>query len=386
MKQKLLLTINSLRSGGAERVVSHLLNHLQDDFEIHLALYNNAIGYDIPADIKIVDLKQSEDSNQLITLLKLPTLSYRLSRYCKQNDIKLSVAFLNRPSYINAFMRNWWGYKGRIVACERTHQTTMLKTRSWSSRVITRFLLKYSYGSVDLVLANSQEMKEDLRTNLHVKTPIEVIYNPVVIKELQTKMLEPVNFVFSPGIFYFIAVGSFRQEKNFPLMIETLAHLKGMNCKLLLIGDGPDEALLRERVKEEGLTEQVIFCGRDKNPFKYIHKCDAFVLCSDVEGFPNVLLEALACGKPVISTDCKSGPREMLAPSTDPTIQLTNDFSVEEFGVLSPVGNAAVLASAMKKMMEDEGLRSRLTERAASRAADFDISIIKKYFVKAFAG
>jgi len=386
MKPSLLICINSLRSGGAERVVSQLLAHMQDEFDIHLALYSHIIEYDIPQGIKILDLKQSEDDGQIAMLLKLPSLSRRVSRYCKENNITHSVAFLNRPCYINALMRSWWGYKGRVVMCERTHQTTMLKTRSALTRITTKFLINASYNRADLVLANSNAMKADLRDNLHVKTPIEVIYNPVDIKELQSKMQQPVNISFSKDTFYFVAVGNFRKEKNFPLVLNALAQIKDMNCKLLLVGDGPLKDSFLQQVKDLGITEQVIFCGRDNNPFKYIHKCGSFILCSDVEGFPNVLLEAIACGKPVISTDCKSGPREMLAPSTDPNMQLTDHFSEEEFGILTPVGNATIMATAMKKMMTDEPLRNRLQQKAANRAADFDISIIRKYFQKAFVG
>ena len=386
MKQKILLTINSLRSGGAERVVSQLLAHLQDDFDIHLALYNHTIEYDIPAGIKILDLNQSENDGQVSMLLKLPWLSYKVSRYCKQNDIRYSVAFLNRPCYINALMRSLWGYKGRMVMCERTHQTAMLKTKSALTSAITKFLIKASYNRADLVLANATAMKKDLHENLHVNTAIQVIYNPVDILDLQLKIQEPVNFDFTDKTFYFIAVGNFRKEKNFPVLLDAFALIKEVDCKLLLIGDGIMEKTLRQKVIELRIADRVVFCGRDNNPFKYIYKCDSFVLCSDVEGFPNVLLEALACGKPVISTDCKSGPREMLAPETDPAIQLTDRFSEEEFGILTPVGNAAIMAEAMKKMATDENLRNRLAEKSAKRAADFDISVIRKYFVKAFAG
>ena len=386
MKPKLLLTINSLRSGGAERVVSQLLAHMQEDFDIHLALYNHTIEYDIPPGIKILDLNQPENDAQITMLLKLPSLSYKLSKYCKKNAISHSVAFLNRPCYINALMRSWWGYKGRVVMCERTHQTAMLETKPVLTRAITKFLIRHSYNRADLVLANAQTMKEDLRNNLHVRTPIEVIYNPVDIQDLKSKMQEQVNIDFLPGIFYFAAVGNFRKEKNFPLLLHAFALIKEMNCKLLLVGDGLLENTLKQMLQELGIGDKVIFCGRDSNPFKYIHKCHSFILCSDVEGFPNVLLEALACGKAVISTDCKSGPREMLAPSTDPNLQHTDHFSEEMFGMLTPVGNAALMAAAMKKMIIDEALRNRLQEKAAKRATDFDISIIKKLFVKAFVG
>ena len=116
--------------------------------------------------------------------------------------------------------------------CERTHQTTMLKTRSALTRITTKFLINASYNRADLVLANSNAMKADLQDNLHVKTPIEVIYNPVDIKELQNKMQQPVNITFSKDTFYFVAVGNFRKEKNFPLVLDALALIKDMNCKL----------------------------------------------------------------------------------------------------------------------------------------------------------
>ena len=141
----------------------------------------------------------------------------------------------------------------------------------------------------------------------------------------------------------------------------------------------------RRILSDLGMGDKVVFCGFETNPFKYVSRSDCFVLSSEVEGFPNVLIEALACGKPVISTDCSSGPRELLAPATDLHHRAINNYEIGEYGILTPVNDITALAAAMKKMYEDESLRKQFEARAAGRAQQFDVDEIKQYFHVAFS-
>lgn len=271
--------------------------------------------------------------------------------------------------------------------CQRTHLTTILKGTGKLYSSLTAFLIKQSFKKADLILTNAIAMKEDLKKNFDVRKPIDVIYNPIDVDLIKAKSMEPIQpGVIEPGIFNFIIVGGFRKEKNQMLVVEAMGLLKSVACKLILCGDGVFKEKLQQRVAELGIGDKIIFHDFDTNPYKLIKRSDCLVLSSDVEGFPNVLLEALACGMPIISTDCKSGPREMLAPSTDPEFQLTDRFSEEEFGVLTPVGNAEILAKAMQKMVTDATLRNRLRDKAEKRSHDFDVSKIMKLFRQAFEG
>ncbi len=386
IKPKLLIFINTLQTGGAERVVSLLLNHLKADFEIHLALYSRYIDYSIPDDIKILDLQQPLLQNKIIRFLKLPGISLKLYRYCKKHGINNSVAFLYRPCYINAIMKSFLGYKGHVIMCEGTHQTTMQESHSVIYRMFSKFMVMYSYKRADLILANSYAIQTDLIENFKIRTPVRVIYNPVDLHFIKDHAAEKPAFVFEKGIFHFITVGNLRKEKNQLLLIQAFFVLKNLPCKLLVVGAGVMEDELKQKVYDLGLMEKVIFCGFDKNPFKYVKRSDCFVLSSNVEGFPNVLIEALACGRPVISTDCSSGPRELLAPDTDLHHRAINNYELGEYGILTPVKDVISLANAMKKMYEDVSLRELFTSKAAKRAEQFDVDEIKQYFHVAFTG
>jgi N-acetylgalactosamine-N,N'-diacetylbacillosaminyl-diphospho-undecaprenol 4-alpha-N-acetylgalactosaminyltransferase len=386
IKPKLLIFINTLQSGGAERVVSLLLGHLKDDFEIHLALYSNIIDYAIPPEIKILNLQQPLVQDKVIRFLKLPGISRKVYRYCKKNNINISVGFLYRPCYINALMKSLWGYKGHVIMCERTHQTTMQQSHSVIYRMFSKFMVMFSYKRADLVLANSYAMQTDLIENFKIKTPVRVIYNPIDLHFIKTHTGEEPDYVFDKNTFYFVNVGGFRKEKNHLLLIQAFFILKNLPCKLLIVGGGVMEEELKQKVHDLGLMDKVIFTGFDNNPFKYVSRSDCFVLSSDVEGFPNVLIEALACSKPVISTDCSSGPRELLAPATDLHHRAINNYEIGEYGILTPVNDVIALAAAMKKMVEDSALRDQFAAKAAGRAQQFDVDEIKQYFYVAFTG
>ncbi|HNF43221.1 MAG TPA: glycosyltransferase [Ferruginibacter sp.] len=385
-KPRLLIFINTLQSGGAERVVSLLLEHLKTDFEIHLALYTNIVEFAIPPEIKRFNLNEPLVQDKTIRFLKLPYISWKVYRYCKKNNIHISVAFLYRPCYINALMKSFWGYKGHVIMCERTHQTTMQQSHSTIYRMFSKFMVMFSYKRADLVLANSYAMQTDLVENFRIKTPVRVIYNPIDLHFIKTHVNEEPGYVFDPNTFYFVNVGGFRKEKNHLLLIQAFFILKHLPCKLLLVGGGVMEEELKQKVHDLGMMDKIIFTGFEKNPFKYVSRSDCFVLSSDVEGFPNVLIEALACGKPVISTDCSSGPRELLAPATDLHHRAIIDYEIGEYGILTPVGDVSALAAAMKKIVEDSVLRQQFASKAPGRAVKFDVDEIKQYFHVAFTG
>ena len=386
IKPRLLIFINTLQSGGAERVVSLLLGHLKDEFEIHLGLYSKMIDYAIPPEIKILDLGQPLVQDKIVRFLKLPYISWKVYRYCKKNGINISVAFLYRPCYINALMKSFWGYKGKVIMCERTHQTTMQQSHSAIYRMFSKFMIRFSYKRADLVLANSYAMQTDLIENFKIKTPVRMIYNPIDLDFIKTHKDEESDFVFDKKTFHFVNVGGFRTEKNHLLLLQAFFILKNLPCKLLIVGGGIMEEILKQKVADLGMNDKVIFCGFDKNPFKYVSRSDCFVLSSDVEGFPNVLIEALACGIPVISTDCHSGPRELLAPATDLHHRAINNYEIGEYGMLTPVNDVIALAAAMKRIYEDADLRKKFSEKAALRAQQFDVDEIKQYFHVAFTG
>lgn len=384
VKPKLLIFINTLQSGGAERVVSLLVTHLKNDFELHLALYTNIINYAIPPEIKLLNLNQPINQNKILRLLIMPLMSYRVYKYCKNNNINTSVAFLYRPCYINALIKSWWGYKGKIIMCERTHQTTMMLSQSYLYRLFSKFMVRFSYRRANLVLANSYAIQTDLVEKFNIKTPIRVIYNPIDLDFIKTHEDDAVPFEFEKGVFHFVNVGGFRKEKNHLLLLQAFFILKHLPCKLVIVGSGVMEDDLKQKVIDLGLEQKVIFCGFDTNPFKYVKRSDCFVLSSDVEGFPNVLIEALACGKAVISTDSNSGPRELLAPSTDLHHRAIINYEIGDYGILTPVNDVPSLAAAMKKMYEDAALRKQFEDKAKQRAQQFDVDEIKQYFQVAF--
>ncbi|MDB5203115.1 MAG: hypothetical protein JWQ27_2524 [Ferruginibacter sp.] len=386
MKPKLIFFINTLNFGGAERVVSQLLQHLNEDYELHLALYGNLIKYPIPANVKICDLGESIQSAGLTTLLRLPIVARKLAAYCKKEQILTCVAFLNRPCYVSAMMRAFWGFKGKLVMCERSYQSSILNFLGGGSvlyKKITERLIHWSYQRADLVLTNSEISKLDLKENFGISTPIRVIYNPIDLQSIAEKINEQHNII-PDGRFNFISTGIFRVEKNFPVLLRAVALLKHLPIRLYLIGGGALEKELKQLATDLGISDYVVFPGFLQNPFTYMAHGDCFVLSSHTEGFPNVLLEALACGRAVVSTDCKSGPRELLAPGT-PITKAASQIEEAEYGLLVPVDNAELLARAMEEMYNNRELRERYEGKSKQYADKFDVEYIKHLFINAFS-
>lgn len=382
MKKNISIFINSITAGGAERVVSLLLQQLNKDFDIHLVLLHNKIEYELPADQRLFCFNQPENENPMLTICKLPLLAYRYKKYCITNKIDKSFSFLKRANYINCLSRVL-GSTARIIISERTYLSAYLKSLDGPGKLFGKYLTKALYPKADLVVPNSLLIQIDLQEKFNIHNRFRVINNPIDIKTIeQLKLAEVDHSLF--GAFTFIHVGGFRTEKNHNMLIDAFSLVQDLDCKLLLVGKSlgkeEDEKKIKEKVQQMNLQSRVIFVGFDSNPYKYLNRSSCFVLSSNFEGFPNSLQEALACNLPVISTDCRSGPREILAPGTDVRFSLEYQFEIAKYGILVPVNNAKVLADAMRLIYNDKALQAQFRSRALERAADYDISRVINEF------
>ncbi len=214
------------------------------------------------------------------------------------------------------------------------------------------YLIKLFYPWADYVVGNSQGVVDDLRqvTGLPPER-IKLLYNPVVTPAVRKKAQAHLNHPwFGPGQPpVILAVGRLTKQKDFSTLIRAFAQLlQTRPAHLLILGEGRDRPVLEATVKQFGLGNKVAMPGFVENPYAYMSRAALYVLSSQWEGLPTVLIEALYCGSPIIATDCPSGSREILADG--------------QYGVLVPVGDVAALTRAMEAGLE--GRTPRPTEES----------------------
>jgi N-acetylgalactosamine-N,N'-diacetylbacillosaminyl-diphospho-undecaprenol 4-alpha-N-acetylgalactosaminyltransferase len=375
IKKNLSILIYSLAGGGAERVVSILLYELQNKYNITLVLMHDKVDYNIPKDTKIHFLENSNpNENGIKKLLKLPLLGLKYKKLCQENSIDVSLAFMNRPSYVAIFSKIF-GNRAKNIISERTTPSMMYRHDTLLSKV-SKVLIKKLYPKADFIIANAEGNRLDLINSFYIdEAKIITIPNPFDLEKIENLSNEPVDkIVFNK--FTFVTVGRLDKGKNHKLMIDAFSKLENSSTQLIILGEGVEREGLEEQITSLNLSNRVFLMGFDNNPYKYFSKSDIFLFTSLHEGFPNVLVEALACGLPVISSDCKSGPREILAPKSDVQFQLEQGLEIAEYGILIPVDKEKELIDAMRFM-----LKGWQKKDIKLRANNFDKKTIMNEFI-----
>ncbi|SHE67950.1 Glycosyltransferase involved in cell wall bisynthesis [Desulfofundulus australicus DSM 11792] len=329
---RLALFLPSLRGGGAERVMVNLARGFAErglDVDLVLAKAEGPYLSEVPAGVRVVDLGASR------VLLALPGLV----RYLRQEKPAAMLSTLNHANIIALWAKRLAGVPTRVVVREANTVSLCSANASSLRGRLMPFLMRRFYPWADAVVAVSKGVTEDLiRTVGLPAEKVRVIYNPVVTEELFKKAEEPVDHPwFAPGEPpVILGVGRLTEQKDFATLIRAFALVrKERRARLVILGEGEKRPELEALVQELGQMQHVDMPGFVGNPFKYMRRAAVFVLSSRWEGLPNVLIQALALGTPVVSTDCPSGPYEILAGG--------------RYGKLVPVGEHEELAEAIRK-------------------------------------
>ena len=251
---------------------------------------------------------------------------------------------------------------------------TIISERCFPSNTYGSFgkrLVKYFYNKNDCLFSNSLHINSDLKTNFNLRIPTHVIYNP--IKTLE-EMPNFKSYNESNETFKIISVGRLNPVKNQMSLIRTMALLNAQ-FYLNIFGIGILEDALKLETKTLNLNEHVDFKGNNDAIHNEIVKHHCLVLTSLSEGFPNVILEAMSLGVPVISTNCMSGPLELLNDNQDVFIE-TGSFFRAKYGLLVNVNDEKGLAEAIKYYKNNENVRINYSNLSFQKAKQFDISKI----------
>jgi glycosyltransferase involved in cell wall biosynthesis len=363
-KIKILLIISALRHGGAERVITYIASYLnKEKYEITLVLYEKKGEFlaEIPEWVRIYDLQKKN----ALDLFKMIFRSRRVITDVKP-DIVLSFLF-----YTNIIT-------SIAVLLLRKNFKTILSERSYPPEYLRRipfgwfkkWLITISYRNADLIVTNSKKTEIALEQKFHVRSEmVKTIYNPIDLKRIIRKSKESITHpFFEKNSKVIISVGRLAEPKKFDRLLRVFASVKKNNDKvfLIVIGEGvlrPDLCELAVKLK---VNKSVEFVGFKENPWAWISRADIFVLSSDYEGFPNVLLESMACKTPIVSTDCLSGPGEII----------TNG----ENGLLVPTLDEEGMVVAVNALLNDKGLRKKYSDKGFKSIEEFGISkIIPQY-------
>lgn len=354
-RKRILFAINSLAGGGAERVLATLLGGSEPwraRYDIHLALLDDEPrAYDLP---DWVEVHQLDARHKLLpSLTQFRALTRRLAP-----DATLS--FLTRANVANA-----WAMAGRgrpWLISERVNTSAHL-----GSAFIAKAMVRMVYPRAAHVIAVSDGVVDDLAANFGVaRARMSAIANPVDHQRIADLAAE--QPAFTPAGPYIVAAGRLMPNKNFPLLLRAYAQAAPQE-RLVILGEGPERGALTALAASLGIADRVEMPGFVANPFAVLARAQAYAMPSNAEGFPNGLVEAMACGVPVIATNCASGPSEILADQ--PRHAVTGGIDVDA-GALVPTDNMEAFAAALGRVLA-EPRRSACGERARERSQAYGV-------------
>ena len=373
---KIAVFIYSLGGGGAERVVSQLIPYLENNgFDVYLVLMNNTCVYPFETKNKAFFLENSKTTeSNVMKFLKIPFLAYKYHIFLKKNKINKSFSFLTRPGFISVLTK-WFNKKRTIIISERSNSSLQYGNHNLQSW-INNFLIKELYPKADLIIANSNGNAQDLITNYNVpRYKITTIYNPISLEAIFA--IEPKKDFFDTNYFNLVSVGRLDNGKNHQLLIKSLEFFKLQKVRLYIFGDGILKTELEKTIKDLKFENRVFLMGFESNPYKYLKAADLFVFSSNHEGFPNVILEAMACELPIVSTNCPSGPNEIFKVNTD------YDFSdnvLTDYGILVPRNNIKKMVEAINILMQNKKYYQNCKTQVVKRVEDFEANKILDEF------
>jgi glycosyltransferase involved in cell wall biosynthesis len=409
-RYRILCAIDSLTGGGAEKVLSQIVNHLDPkcfDMQVVMTLGED-IKQQIAPHVKLVSLNMNApkalgkyDTNIAIRLLErsivnflrpahTPTLhnapfwisryqhliyylrsmffcAALLGRYARAMSPDCILSFLPLTNLLCIWARRWYRLRVPLVLSDRNYLSREIENLPWPR--LHRQFVRFFYPKAEHHVTVSEASAADLAKNYGIsETRITTIYNGVDRELIAAAAQAPLKFISTPGEVRLVAAGRLHKQKGFDLLLDALAQTRRRNWRLWLLGSGPDEAVLRQQVKSLGLDECVEFLGHDTNPWRWFSRADIFVLCSRWEGLPNVLIEAMALGLPVIAANCPSGPAEILANG--------------HWGRLVASESPVALAAAIDEFIINPKQRAVFARRAKQRSADFDIKSMVSAYTK----
>lgn len=292
---------------------------------------------------------------------------YKLSEYMKHESP--DVVFSARPyvNITNAIAKLISGTNSKLVSSYRTHHSSQEHSDSLMQKAAEKLDILVAKYLVDGKIAVSKGVAEDIEKRYELeKNSIEVIYNPAWSAIQEAKLVEPASLSVSSADKVIVSVGRLSKQKNIYLLLDAFRLVLGCvaNVKLLIVGDGELRSELESYTSGLGIEKQVEFVGYVENPMPYMARADLFVLASDWEGFANVIVEALGAGTAVVSTNCPSGPSEILDDG--------------KYGKLVDIGNVNQLAAAIVESLSEKCDSIMLRKRAQ----EFSSGICTDRFMK----
>lgn len=364
MSKKIAFLINSMSGGGAEKLVKILIEHLDSEgYSVELICLEKNDVYSFIGNIKVTYLSDwSKGVGGIKKLIFLPILAFRLNKYITNNNIKLVQSHLFRANYVNLLVK-FFRSKHEIQVINHS-VISRYKKEGLSGRV-NLFLIKQLYPFADKIISVSNVVEKDMQELFGFKNEKKVIYNFFDINNIQKLVCEEINeFKFDKAKKYLVSVGRLISLKRNKDLVEVLSKVD-KNVELIFIGTGEKKENLRRQSNDLGLLQRIHFLGWVNNPYKYIKNADLLVCTSETESFGNVLVEAMVCGKPVLSTRC-GGPEEIIEDGVN--------------GILVDVGNIDNMVKSINMILNNKEIYNKYIKNAYLSSRKFDVrNIIKKY-------